>query len=169
MQIIKICILFIVFLLSNYIGKMIAVKYKYRLEELVEMKNSLNIFKTKIKFTYEPIPEIFEELSKTNYQNVGSIFKLAKEQMSYKTAGDSWNYAIENCENNLKPEDRKTLKMLSKMLGETDLEGQVSQIDVTSAFLDKQIQEAEREKNKNEKLYKKLGTIMGLALVIILI
>ena len=54
------------------------------------------------------------------------------------------------------------------MLGETDLEGQISQIDITLSFLDKQIQEAETEKNKNEKLYKKLGTIMGLALVIIL-
>lgn len=169
MQILKICILFIVFLLSNYIGKMIAGKYKYRLDELVEIKNLLNIFKTKIKFTYEPIPQIFGELSKTNCKNVGNIFEFAKEQMNYKTAGESWNDAIENSENNLKAEDKKVLSMLAKMLGETDIEGQVSQIDVTLSFLDKQIERAEQEKNKNEKLYRKLGTIMGLAIVIILI
>ena len=34
--------------------------------------------------------------------------------------------------------------------------------------LDKQIQEAEEENKRNEKLYKKLGTITGLALVIML-
>ncbi|MBR3002094.1 MAG: stage III sporulation protein AB [Clostridia bacterium] len=169
MQLIKIFMLFIVFVLSNYIGKMIAGKYKYRLEELQEMKNNLNIFKTKIKFTYEPIPEIFDEISKTSSKNIGSIFKKAKDQMKLKSAGESWKDAVEETKNNLKEEDKKTLNMLSKMLGESDIDGQVSQIDITLSFLEKQIKEAEEEKEKNEKLYKKLGTIMGLAIVIILI
>lgn len=169
MQIIKIFILFIVFALSNYIGKMIASKYKYRLEELKEMKNALNIFKTKIKFTYEPIPEIFDEISKNSTHNIGNIFRKAKEQMKSKTAGESWKKAIEESENNLKDEDKNTLEMLSKMLGESDIDGQVSQINITLEFLEKQIKQAEEERNKNEKLYRQLGTIMGLAIVIVLI
>ena len=169
MQMIKIFILFVVFLLSSYIGKLIAGKYKYRLEELREMKNALNIFKTKIKFTYEPIPEIFDEISKISNKNVGNIFLDAKNQMKSKTASQSWLDAIEKSNNNLKKEDKEVLLMLSKMLGEADLEGQISQIDITLEFLEKQIEEAEFEKNKNEKLYKKLGTIMGLTIVIILV
>ena len=43
---------------------MIAQKYRYRKEELEEMYNALNIFKTKIKFTYSPIGEIFDEIRK---------------------------------------------------------------------------------------------------------
>ena len=39
----------------------------------------------------------------------------------------------------------------------------------TEEFLEKQIKEAEEEKNKNEKLYSRLGTTIGLAIVIILI
>ena len=39
---------------------------------------------------------------------------------------------------------------------------------MTENFLDEQIRQAQEEKNKNEKLYQKLGTIGGLALVIIL-
>ena len=89
--------------------------------------------------------------------------------MKNKTAGDAWNEAILNVDSNLNDEDKQTLQMLSKMLGESDLEGQVSQIDITLNFLEKQIQNAEENKNKNEKLYKKLGTIMGLAIIIILI
>lgn len=169
MQILKIFMLFGVFIISNYIGKVIAGKFKYRLEELQEMKNALNIFKTKIKFTYEPIPEIFAEISNTSTKNIGNIFKIAKEQMKDKTAGESWKNAIEESKNNLNDEDKKTLYMLSKMLGESDVEGQVSQIDITLEFLEKQIKQAEEEKNKNEKLYRKLGTIMGLAIVIVLI
>ena len=44
MQIIKYFILFLIFILSNIIGKSIAKKYTYRLEELKEMKGALNIF-----------------------------------------------------------------------------------------------------------------------------
>ena len=63
MQIIKYCMLFFVFILSVLIGRYISQKYRYRLEELEEIKNALNIFKSKIKFTYEPIPDIFKEIS----------------------------------------------------------------------------------------------------------
>lgn len=49
------------------------------------------------------------------------------------------------------------------------MEGQLSQIEVTESFLDEQIKQAQEEKNKNEKLYKKLGMTIGLAIVIILI
>ena len=168
MQIIKIFILGIILLSSSFIGRILANKFKNRLEELKEMKNTLNIFKTKIKFTYEPIPIIFEEISKSSKSNIGKIFETAQRKLKDQIASKSWNEAIEETNSNLTQNDKETLKMFSKMLGETDLEGQISQINITLSFLDKQIQEAETEKNKNEKLYKKLGTIMGLALVIIL-
>ena len=74
MEIIKAIMLFLVFITSALIGKFLSKKYVYRLEELEEIKNSLNIFKSKIKFTYEPIPEIFEEISQNTSKNVGSIF-----------------------------------------------------------------------------------------------
>ena len=55
------------------IGKFLSKKYVYRLQELEEMRNALNILKTKIKFTYEPIPEIFNEISENMNKNIGSI------------------------------------------------------------------------------------------------
>lgn len=85
------------------------------------------------------------------------------------SAGQSWEKAIKTSETNLTEEDKNVLFMLSKMLGQTDVEGQISQIEVTEEFLEKQIKEAEEEKNRNEKLYSRLGTTIGLAIVIILI
>ena len=63
MLIIKYFMLFLVLVACTLIGRFLSKKYVYRLNELEEMKNALNIFKTKIKFTYEPIPEIFQEMS----------------------------------------------------------------------------------------------------------
>ena len=65
-------------------------------------------------------------------------------------------------------EDKSILKNLSKLLGQTDMEGQVNQINLTTAFLDEQIEKAEKERAKNEKMYRTLGMIVGLAIVIIL-
>ena len=52
--------------------------------------------------------------------------------------------------------------------GKTDVEGQISEIEVTLDFIDTQIKNAEYECKKNEKLYRTLGTIVGLAIIIIL-
>ena len=168
MQLIKYFILFLILILATMIGRYLSKKYVYRLEELEDIKNALNILKSKIKFTYEPIPEIFEEISKTSSRNISELFKTAKIKMNDLTANEAWEEAIEESQNNLKKEDKDVLKTLSKLLGQTDAEGQISQIEITENFLESKIQEAMEEKKKNEKLYTRLGTIMGLTIVIIL-
>ena len=49
------------------------------------------------------------------------------------------------------------------------MEAQISQIELTQNFLEVQWKQAQEEKQKNEKLYQKLGTIIGLGIVVILI
>ena len=61
------------------------------------------------------------------------------------------------------------LKNLGKILGETDVEGQINQIELTETLLKNQIKEALEEKVKNSKMYRTLGVTVGLAISIILI
>lgn len=168
MQILKYFILFIILVACSLIGRYLSKKYVIRVNELEEMKNALNMFQSKIKFTYEPIPEIFREIAQNTSRNVGQVFTLAKEKMKNSTANIAWEEAIEESQNNLTKEDKYVLKTLSKLLGQTDVEGQTSQIEITQKFLETQLKEAQEEKEKNEKLYSKLGTTIGLAIVIIL-
>ena len=76
--------------------------------------------------------------------------------------------SVDECVTNLNKEDKQVLKTLSKLLGQTDSEGQINQIEITQNFIDIQIKNAQEEKQKNEKLYSRLGTTIGLAIVIIL-
>lgn len=168
MLVVKYFMLFLLLVACTLIGRFLSKKYVYRLSELEEMKNALNIFKAKIKFTYEPIPTIFQEISENVSKNISNIFSLAKDKMNQKTANQAWEEALEECNTNLTKEDIYVLKSLSKLLGQTDVEGQTSQIEITGKFLESQIKEAEEEKRKNEKLYSKLGTTIGLVIVIIL-
>jgi stage III sporulation protein AB len=116
MQSIKYCMLFFVFISSVLIGKCISKQYIYRLEELEEIKNALNIFKSKIKFTYDPIPIIFEEISKNANKNISKLFLLAKEKMKNNVASVSWEQAVDEVQCNLKEEDKQKVKTLSKLL-----------------------------------------------------
>ena len=156
MIIIKILILLLIFISTSFVGILISNKYKNRVIELKEVKNALNIFETKIKFTYEPIPEIFREISNNINPNIGYIFSTASSKMEKLSAKDAWEQALDSVDTNLKPEDLKVIKDLGKLLGKTDIQGQISQIELTNTFLDAQIQKAIKECDKNQKLYRTL-------------
>ena len=172
MIIIKSLILFMILGTSSLIGYLISGKYKNRVNDLKEIKNALNMFETKVRYTYEAVPEIFKQIAEefqSNDSSIAKIFKIASENMKYRPAGDAWNLALEVTDTNMNKEDIKTLKNLQKLLGKTDIEGQLSEIELTVSFLDIQITQAIKEKEKNEKLYKTLGMVTGLAIVVILI
>ena len=116
MQFIKYCMLFFVFLIATLIGKNISQKYKFRLDELEELKNALNIFKSKIKLTYEPIPEIFVGISNNSNKNISNLFNMAVDKMKTESAGVAWERAVDEFQSNLNEEDRQALKTLSKLL-----------------------------------------------------
>ena len=157
---IKIVIYSFIFLSSSLIGILNSKKYSNRVSELKEFKNALNIFKTKIRYTYEPLPQIFTEISENVNSNISPVFKNAAEKMKFCAAGEAWNLALTIEELNIDDEDRNALKNLSKLLGKTDM---------TTNFLDKQIKEAETQKEKSEKMYRTLGMIIGIGIVIILV
>ena len=168
MQGIKYILLIAIFGLSTGIGKLISKSYENRVIELKEFKNILNIMKTKIKFTYEPLAEIFKQISKDNQTNVEKIFGQIANQITYYPTKDVWENCIQDADISIKQEDKDILKRLGKLLGQTDVEGQISEIEVTQNFLDTQIEKAEEEKKKNQKMYKTLGIVTGLVFVIIL-
>ena len=168
MLIIKLTLLITIFILSTFLGVKISKKYYARVKELKQFQSALNIFEEKIKFTYEPIPDVFEEISQNVKGNIGEIFEKASENMKLMSAGVAWEKAINESNTKLTKDDKDVLKGLAKMLGKTDLDGQVNEIRLTLKFLETKLQEAEIEKAKNEKMYRTLGATVGLALVIIL-
>lgn len=168
MLIIKIIIYSFIFLSSSLIGILISKKYENRVNELKEFKNALNIFKTKIRYTYEPIPDIFMEISENINSNISNVFYEAACKMDVLAAGEAWGLALKMEDLNINEEDKNVLFNLSKLLGKTDLQGQISSIEMTEDFLEEQIRKAQNLRNKNEKLYRTLGMILGLAIVIIL-
>ena len=168
LSILKIIILGLILILCTYIGILKAKSYDNRVLELKKIKSALEVLKSKIEFTYEPIKDIFEEISKIVYSEKQNIFQETLKNMNNHNVTDSWNKAIEE-EARLVEEDKNTIKLFGKLLGKTDKAGQINEINVTSKLLDSLIEKAEQEKSKNYKLFKTLGTVVGIGICIILI
>lgn len=164
----KIIILFFILIICTSIGMLKAKVYNNRVMELKKVKNSLEVLKSKIEFTYEPIQDIFQEISNIVYANQVNIFQETVENIGKFGVTESWTRAVEK-NADLNEEDKSTIKMFGKLLGKTDKSGQINEINVTSKLLDTQIEKAEQDKDKNYKLFKTLGTVVGIGLCIILI
>ena len=171
MVVIKYILIFSTITVFTVIGNLYSKKYLSRLNELERIDSILNIFKAKIKFTCLTIQEIFEQIYLENKDNIGEIFKFASDYMNEQSSQAAWEKALENAKDKTKlnEEDIVTLKTLGKMLGNTDIAGQVSQIELTEQMLIGRIENAKIERQKNAKLYRTLGVTTGLTIAIILI
>ena len=169
MMFLKYIMIFLVFIICFLIGNILSKRYILRVKELKDFKNALNIIESKIKFTYEPLPEIFLQTSKLLSENISKIFINASSYMKKVTAEEAWNKGMKESNTYLNKEDIESINSFGKMLGKTDKEGQISQIELTKTFIEIQIEKAKKEEEKNAKMYKALGAIVGLAFVIILI
>ena len=169
MIIIKYMSLIMVLAISFFIGYLISKKYSNRVNELKEMQIALDILENKIKFTYEPLKDIFKEMKRMLKGNISELFSNISKRLEECCVEKAFIEAIKEVKTNLLEEDLEVLKNLSKTLGKTEKDGQVSQIELAKTFIESQIKKAEKEEEKNSKLYKTLGATIGLALIIILV
>lgn len=158
--------LILVLLICTYLGIQKAKVYEKRYKELQYFQSALNMFKSKLEFTYEPINNIFSDISKIIYNGSSNIFLNTIENK--ENLNLAWMNSVEN-NNQFNNEDKDIIKTFGKLLGKTDIKGQVSEIELMQNLIEKQISNAELEKNKNVKLYKTMGIISGLGICIILI
>ena len=170
----KILFLLSIFTLSTMIGVIIAKRYSNRVTELQDVIAGLEILESRINYTYDTIPEIFDFIARHLKTNVKNLFEYSAEKLNIDknfSAGDLFNATIdeEKILLDLTEEDIEVLKGLSVSLGQVDLENQVKNIRLVIRSLNTQLEDAKEEKNKNFKLCRNMGVIGGIVLMIILI
>lgn len=165
---IKFVNLILIIIVCSYIGMYKASSFNKRLVALRNFKSGLVMFKTKIEFTYEPLSVIFKEISKVIYLDSKNVFKTFCEKIEKTNdATLAWQDSVDLTD--FLDGDKEIIKLFGNLLGKTDKNGQISEVEVILEFIEKQIEEAIVEKNKNEKMYKTLGVVCGITIALILV
>jgi len=172
-MIIKIIGSILVFSASSFLGYVLSKDCTRRPFELRMLQSQLQIFENEIAFLSNLLADAFKKVYRSSNCSV-SVFFIETEQKLIQNIGlnasEAWESAVrENLKKtSLNKEDEEILVSFGKLLGNSDVEGQIKNIRLTLSQLKLQEQKAEEFKKKNEKMFKTLGVLGGLAIVIIL-
>ncbi|MBS3976988.1 MAG: stage III sporulation protein AB [Syntrophomonadaceae bacterium] len=153
-------------------GFFISANYTRRPIHLRSLQSALMFIETEIAYTSTPLPVAMDNASKCVSEPAKSFFMNVREGFkSYKfTAEEAWDYGLtkyqENCA--LLPTDLEILRSLGARLGRTGTEEQVKEIHLAREQLKQAEAAAEIDRVKNERLWRTMGFLIGVFLVLLL-
>lgn len=164
---------FIVLAASSMMGFAMARDCARRPQQLRELQGILQMFENEITYLSNVLSEAFEKICLVSSSETTVFLKETIKNIKHGPVNntyEAWEKAVrENIRKTaLNKEDEKTLISFGKMLGNSDLEGQIKNIRLTMNQLRMQEEKAEESRKKNESMFKNLGILGGLAVVIIL-
>jgi stage III sporulation protein AB len=148
--------------------------YTQRAKELQQLLTSLEMLATEIAYAATPLPDAFRRIGS---QVGGKIGHLLQETGSAVQRGDGltageifcstllkWNTALQ-----LTPQDQQILIAFAHTLGNSDRSDQLKHIQLAVTRLSAEAVVAREEQARLGKMWKYLGALTGLAVVIIML
>ena len=162
-----------VMLSGAYIGNYMSQRQSIRKKQLLNMQKAFIFLKSQMAYSYEELSTAFENISQKTDKPINILFKNSSLRLEDKIdrLEEIWN---EECEKFLKDsflqkEDVQMLKLLGKTLGYPDVKHQIESIDFQIEYINKTVEMINQTEKKEEKLYRSLGILGSMLLVIILI
>ncbi len=164
----------IVVLSCAFLGYVLSTDCRKRPQQLRELQSMLQMFENQISYLSDVITEAFDRISRIGGSSTGIFFSRTVEILRGEGsvgASQAWEQAVRQNikKTSLNREDEEVLVAFGKILGGSDLEGQIKNIRLTMDQLKLQEVKAEDNRNRNENMYRSLGILGGIAVVIVLI
>lgn len=164
----------IIIVSSSLLGYSYGSTYSKRVKNLIYLRNCIQLLETEIMYSSSPIPEALENVYKKGNKEVSFIFKEIRDYLlsdRSHSLEDSFKVVCSNQKTQLSftTEDIEVITSLGSTLGKSDRIHQQKYFKLVVTQLEGQQLDAEEKKKKNEKMYKSLGLLSGIALVILLI
>jgi len=167
------CSILIIFS-TSFIGYILAFRYTRRIQQLKDLYLSFQLLETEILFLSNSLPIAMKRVGQKSNPIIGEFFMNTYRILSQKTGcsiEEAWNQSLHDnfLNTSLTKDDIEVLTDFGKNLGATDKENQLKNFKFIYLQLEKQQKAAENLKNKNAKMCKSLGALVGITIVILLI
>lgn len=174
MILIKILACVMIFIPSTVIGIMIGKRYSNRVNNITSIINCLLVLETEIIHLSNPINIAFKNVDERSNNKVSNMFSNIIDILNLNREMNLFNafnkeLIFNRTKYDFTKEDEEIILSLAKVIGVTDKDEQKKHFNTVIQQLKMQRKQAIEESKKNEKLYKKLGVVFGLLLILILV
>jgi stage III sporulation protein AB len=155
-------------------GLRAASAYSLRSRQLRTLQEALQLLDTEIMYGATPLPAALSKVAAAAGEAVGVVFREAGDMLgnsSGLTAGEAWNLAVDRNirQTAFTQEDRAILRSFGEALGSSDRVDQHKHITLTAYHLRQEEERAERDRQKNERIWKYGGFLVGIGIVLLLL
>ncbi len=164
--------IFLVIGAAGLAGVHIASYYSLRPRQLQALQVALQMLDTEIMYGATPLPAALKKIGQAAEPPVNTIFLTAGGLLGTPqgyTAAEAWRKSLlqEWKKTVLRKEDFAILRGFGEGLGISDREEQHKNITLASLHLRQEEEKARREQEKNERLWRYGGFLLGMSIVLL--
>lgn len=148
-------------------GMLAAGRLSQRVNQLRLLVQLLNDMMNQLRYTLPTVGDMLQSLATQPCYQTLAFLTYAADALSHEPFPHSWQTALH--ENPLPREEQAILLQVGSTLGSTDLDGQLSALSLCREQLQNLLQRAETRQQSHSTLYRSMGLLTGLFLVILLI
>lgn len=146
---------------------------KRRIDDLEEMKKGFNLFSSSMRYTHLPLDEVMKDISKRLSGVSAEVFGKTGDYLfryTFESSREAWDKSLNEIFPNSRfsNEDIEAFKYFGKTLGYLDYENQESIGRMAIDYIDLTLKSLRERFEKMRKLYRSMGVLSGLLVVIIL-
>src|SRR5690625_1985412 len=157
----------------TWVGLDIGKNYKRRPKQLKELLHALQMMEAEMVYSKEPIQSVLFQLSKQITPPLNQIFSsIAVElEQSHKSLQDIWTTIVNNkwSQTAMGSKEKEIMIQFGQSLGVHNLEQQQKQIHLAKLHLQRELNDASDDEKKFASLFRTLGFLTGLLLMLIFI
>lgn len=174
MLILKLFLYASIVLVCTSLGYLYSGIYVKRFENLVSLKGAIKILETEIIYGSTPLPDALLNVYEKANPKIREIFKDIHDDLVKNRrvlVFNSFLYVEEKMSSEyfFKKQDIESFMDLGRVIGSSDRYDQEKNFKLILDQMDSFIEEARNERDKNEKMYRNLGVLCGLGIIIMLL
>lgn len=163
----------LIVLTTTAIGFDIARRYRDRPQHLRQLQSALQGLATEISYGATPLPEAFASLAATHRPPITDMFQAATMELARPgtTAAVAWQAGLDVLlrHSALSQQNLVVIRQLGAVLGLSDRLDQERHLLLAVQHLQREEVSAEQDRLQNERMWRYLGVLSGLLLVIVLV
>ena len=172
-MILRIAGAFAIMLGSAGLGLYYSSKESFRIHELQELKKALLILSSEIEYMRAPLNIACANIAKRTEATIGTLFSTFTELLTNsegETAYQLWVIATDGIKSKtfMTDEDLSVIDGFGKTLGYLDKHMQQNAINYAINYIDEKVVSLQTQGDKNKRMYRSLGVICGLLIIVVL-